>query len=263
MNLAIDVGNTLAKAALFEQNLLKRHIERLDGQALAELVQEEKIDHVIISSVNPQAEDLLNKVLIATPIRVFKLSYLLPLPIQHLYQTPKTLGMDRVAAAIGATVLRPATNRLVIDAGTCITYDFIDAQNVYHGGSISLGLQMRFRALHEFTAKLPLFSKENFREEMSFIGNSTESSIVSGVINGTIGEIEGFIQLYAEKFGNMSVLFCGGDSPFLSKKVQEKEDHKNKTTENKATKTITVEHQKDLLLIGLNKVLQHNLMLQQ
>ncbi len=239
MNLAIDVGNTQAKAALFEQNTLKKYIERLDERVLHDLLAQEKIEKVIISSVNPYSETLVN--LIPSTIGVIKLSYLLPVPIRHLYQTPETLGMDRVAAAVGATALYPYANRLVIDAGTCITYDFIDNQNVYHGGNISLGLQMRFRALHEFTAKLPLFSKENFREGISFIGNSTETSIVSGVINGILREIEGFISMYEKKFENLQVVFCGGDAPFLVEKV--------------SVKNVKIEHQKDLLFVGLNTIL--------
>jgi len=242
MNLAIDVGNTLAKAALFEQNIFKRHIERLDEQALKDVLSQEKIEKIIISSVNPYSETLAN--LIPNNIDVITLNYLLPLPIRHLYQTPQTLGMDRVAAAIGATILYPSANRLIIDAGTCITYDFIDKQNVYHGGSISLGLQMRFRALHEFTAKLPLFSKDNFKEGNSFIGDSTETAMVSGVINGFSKEIEGFIGLYEEKFEDLQVVFCGGDAAFLSQRLQ--------------IKTVKMAHQKDLLFIGLNTILLYN-----
>jgi type III pantothenate kinase len=242
MNLAIDVGNTLAKAALFEQNTLKKYIDRLDEQSLQHLLAQEKIEKVIISSVNPYSETLVN--LIPSTVGVVKLNYSLPIPIRHLYQTPQTLGMDRVAAVVGATILYPFANRLVIDAGTCITYDFIDKLNVYHGGSISLGLQMRFRALHEFTAKLPLFSKENFIEEMPFIGNSTETSMVSGVINGTLREIEGFINMYAKKFENLQVVFCGGDAAFLTKHTK--------------TEEIKSEHQRDLLFIGLNTILLHN-----
>lgn len=242
MNLAIDVGNTLAKAALFEQNTLKKQIERLDEQALEYLLAQEKIEKVIISSVNPYSETLAN--LIPADIDVIKLSYLLPLPIEHLYQTPQTLGMDRVAVAVGATILYPSANRLIIDAGTCVTYDFIDAQNIYHGGSISLGLQMRFRALHEFTAKLPLLSQADYAEGRSFIGNSTQTSMASGVVNGFVKEIEGFIELYEEKFGDLQVIFCGGDAAFLSPKVKPKK--------------AKVEHQKDLLFIGLNTILLYN-----
>jgi type III pantothenate kinase len=103
---------------------------------------------------------------------------------------------------------------------------------------------MRFRALHEFTAKLPLFSKENFIEEISFIGNSTETSMVSGVVNGTLREIEGFVSMYGGKFENLQVVFCGGDAAFLSEKVNVGE--------------IKSEHQKDLLFIGLNTILLYN-----
>lgn len=242
MNLAIDVGNTLAKAALFEQNTLKKQIERLDEQALEYLLAHEKIEKVIISSVNPYSETLAN--LIPADIEVIKLNYLLPLPIRNLYQTPQTLGMDRVAVAVGATVLYPSANRLIIDAGTCITYDFVDAKDAYYGGSISLGLQMRFRALHEFTAKLPLFSQSDYKGGSSFIGDSTQAAIASGVVNGFVKEIEGFIELHAEKFGELQVVFCGGDAAFLSPKVKPQK--------------AKVGHEKDLLFIGLNTILLYN-----
>ena len=246
MNLAIDVGNSSAKAALFEGNTLKEYINRLDKVLLMDLLAQETINNIIVSSVNPVSEEILAA--IPDAIKILKLNYQLPLPIRHLYQTPATLGMDRVAAAVGATFLFPFANRLVIDAGTCITYDFVDKENTYRGGSISLGLQMRFRALHEFTAKLPLFSKESYHKGMSFIGNSTETSMASGVINGIKSEIEGFIRLYAQEFGNLEVIFCGGDAEFLMELF-------NANSIQQAHLT----HQKEVLLIGLNHILQYNL----
>jgi type III pantothenate kinase len=246
MNLAIDVGNSSAKAALFEKNDLKKYINRLETSDLERLLAQGEIDNVIISSVSPIAESLL--ALIPDTISLIKLHYQLPLPIRHLYQTPATLGMDRVAAVVGATVLFPTANRLVLDAGTCITYDFIDQESIYHGGSISLGLQMRFRALHEFTAKLPLFSKNNYQQATSFIGNSTETSIVSGVINGIKSEIEGFIRLYVQKFGAIKVVFCGGDGEFLMDLFK-----------GNTIPQVNISYQREILLIGLNHILQYNL----
>lgn len=250
MNLAIDVGNSSAKAGLFEQNVLKKYINRLEEHTLKDLLEQENISHIIVSSVNPVSESMLT--LIPARIKVTKLHYQIPLPIRHLYQTPATLGMDRVAAVVGATILFPFANRLVLDAGTCITYDLIDSEGVYHGGNISLGLQMRFRALHEFTAKLPLFTKENYHPSMSFVGNSTETSMVSGVIHGLISEIEGFINLYIQKFGALEVAFCGGDAEFLVKLLDT-----NVHTWDK--EKVHLSHQRDILLIGLNHILQYNL----
>jgi type III pantothenate kinase len=252
MNLVIDVGNTSAKAAIFVDNRVIKRIENLDEKALMNVLAQEKINHIIFSSVNHHAEKLLS---ICTPpwitssVSVFKLSYLLPLPIKVLYKTPATLGMDRVAAVTGATILYPNTNSLLIDAGTCITFDYIDSHLQYHGGAISLGLQMRFRALHEFTAKLPLFSKSNYTKENSFIGESTQTSMVSGVINGIIHEIEGMIDLFKEKFGNLQVIFCGGDGLFLYELVKDK-------LKNTA---LLLSYQQDALFIGLNRILQYNL----
>jgi type III pantothenate kinase len=157
--------------------------------------------------------------------------------------------MDRVAAVVGATLVCPNANSLVIDAGTCITFDFIDASKNYHGGAITLGIAMRFKALHEFTAKLPLFSKASFDATRSFIGKSTESSIANGVVYGVAHEVKGMIEKYASVFGNMNIIFCGGDAPFLY------ENFREKSTEFPANILI----EKDLLFLGLNQILLYNL----
>lgn len=252
MNLAIDVGNTSAKAALFDKETLTRRIEDLDESSLKAILSQERIENMIVSSVNTHSEKLLSSCvppLASQHIPIFKLNYQLPLPIKILYQTPETLGMDRVAAVVGATLVCPNTNSLVIDAGTCITFDFIDASKNYHGGAITLGVAMRFKALHEFTAKLPLFSKASFDATASFIGKSTESSITNGVVYGVAHEIKGMIEKYISTFGNMNVILCGGDAPFLYEKLKEK----------LADISTNVVIEKDLLFLGLNQILLYNL----
>ncbi len=146
--------------------------------------------------------------------------------------------MDRLAGVCGAIELFKETDTLVIDAGTCITYDFVDKQKNYFGGSISPGLKMRFKAVHTFTAKLPLVDSAN---AVGLIGDSTESSIQSGVINGMIAEIEGIIMRYQDKYPGLRVILCGGDTAFFENKLK-----------------ASIFAAPDLVLIGLNSILIYN-----
>jgi type III pantothenate kinase len=117
----------------------------------------------------------------------------------------------------GAVLFYPKHNRLIIDAGTCVTYDFIDENDGYRGGAISPGIRLRYEALHNYTANLPLISKE---EPDHFIGNSTNQSIHSGVINGLTYEIDGFINTYSNKYQNFIIILTGGDADFLAKRLK-------------------------------------------
>jgi type III pantothenate kinase len=140
-----------------------------------------------------------------------------PFPFHNLYETPQTLGIDRMVLASGATLMYPNQNRLVIDAGTCITYDFIDAENKYLGGAITPGIQLRYESLHQYTAKLPLLTK---KYPNHFIGNSTSESIHSGVIQGIVHEIDGFIREYEEQYSKFIIILTGGDANFLAKRLK-------------------------------------------
>lgn len=135
-----------------------------------------------------------------------------PLPIRSLYQTPETLGKDRLAAVVGANSLFPHKNILVIDAGTALTIDFIDSEGNYHGGNISPGLNMRFRVLHEYTKNLPLLTHDF---DYKIIGDSTASAIASGVKNGIIFEINSYIDHFVKKFPQLVTILTGGDGFFL------------------------------------------------
>ncbi|UII28675.1 type III pantothenate kinase [Fulvivirga maritima] len=168
----------------------------------------------------------------------FFLEYNLPLPFTIDYKTPQTLGRDRVAGVAGGQYIFPNANTLVIDLGTCITYDIIDAKNVYHGGGISPGLKMRFKSLHNFTAKLPLIEPTN---DFELIGQSTKESILSGVINGMISEIDGIIRMYTDKFAHLQIIMCGGDAKFFENRI-------------KANIFVAPE----LVLTGLNRILLYN-----
>ena len=195
MNLVVDYGNTSAKVAIFN------HLEFVERHTFSEMnelknfLQHSRADNLLVSSVTTDATQITTWAVHAK--QKFILSHTLPLPISILYKTPHTLGVDRIAGACGALQLFPGCSSLVIDAGTCITYDFIDANGNYHGGGISPGLMMRFKAVHTFTARLPLVTPT---EQPDLIGSSTETSIQSGVIYGVAAEIDGIITRYRYQF---------------------------------------------------------------
>jgi type III pantothenate kinase len=236
MNLVIDYGNSAAKVGIFDhQNLLeKRTINSLDE--LNAYVKTASADNIIVSSVKEDPAKIIEFGTLAS--RKFILSHALPLPIKNLYATPTTLGVDRIAGVCGAQQIFPNMHCLVIDAGTCITFDFIDSRGRFFGGAISPGLNMRFKAVHTFTAKLPLVS---VTESISLIGDSTESCIQSGVINGAIAELDGIINQYSQKFDGLRVILCGGDSLFFENKLK-----------------TSIFASPDLVLIGLNSILNYN-----
>ncbi|MFV8345985.1 type III pantothenate kinase [Flavobacterium sp. ZB4P13] len=219
MILVVDVGNTRIKGAVFEGAILfeifvfskielQKNIENI-------LKKFEKITDLVVSSVGDvEKQSFLahNKVL-----NVHFLSHEDPFPFNNCYATPKTLGIDRMVLAAGATLQFPNQNRLVIDAGTCVTYDFIDQENNYLGGAIAPGLRLRYEALHNFTAKLPLLSLESPKD---FIGTSTSESIHSGVVNGFVYEIDGFIDEYKARYSNFIIILTGGDTDFLAKRLK-------------------------------------------
>ncbi|MDD2985065.1 type III pantothenate kinase [Flavobacterium sp.] len=219
MLLAIDVGNTRIKSAVFEGNtlidLFGFEPENATENFKNIFMQYPKIAHLVVSSVGKTVDFDFSK--LSKSISVHFISNEDHFPFQNKYGTPQTVGIDRLTLAAGATLLFPNTNRLVIDAGTCVTYDFIDAQNKYWGGAISPGLRLRYESLHQFTAKLPLLTKEN---PLHFIGNTTNQSIHSGVVNGLIYEIEGFIEQYQLENENFTIILTGGDAEFLAKRLK-------------------------------------------
>lgn len=239
MNLVIDIGNSKVKVAVFELDTIITtavfdEINFLDE--LKRISNQYAIERSIVSSVKDINEEYLEE--------LQKLPFLITLnsdtqlPFKNLYATPSTLGNDRIALAAAAASIYPSQNSLVIDAGTCITYDFINAKNEYLGGAISPGIDMRYKSLHKYTGKLPLLSKN---EEFNLIGTSTSTSIHSGVINGVICEIKGVIAQYEQDFGDLTIVLTGGDTKFLFKQL------KNSIFANQ-----------NFLLIGLNKILTFN-----
>ncbi|MCW9037866.1 type III pantothenate kinase, partial [Altibacter sp.] len=168
------------------------------------------LEHCIIASAGQLSEHQQAK--LKQRISVFELSHDAHLPYTNKYSTPTTLGVDRIALVSAAARKFPKKNVLVIDAGSCITYDFLSAENSYLGGAISPGIEMRYKAMHTFTAKLPLLDTSTPKK---LIGDSTATSMHSGVIHGVLHEIEGFIQAYSEKFSDLTIILTGGDTQFL------------------------------------------------
>jgi len=205
MNLIIDIGNTLVKLAVFEGDDLLETIveEQLDESTLNSLFKKFNIQKGIYSSVRAVDEVLLKK------YNFLGLTHLTPLPLAIKYKTPETLGIDRIAAVVGAMSLYKNNEILVIDMGTCITYDFINSKKEYFGGAIAPGFHMRFNALNHFTQKLPLV---NFnKDKLKLIGDTTESSIISGVYNGMYNEVLGAINNYSLQYPNIKIVVTGGD----------------------------------------------------
>ena len=238
MNLAVDLGNTTAKYYLFHRGKLLK-VQSFTGLKVSDLrkIFRNPVQNSILCSVIEEDQEIKNY--LKKSSKLFVLSPSIRLPIAIKYKTPKTLGKDRIAAAVGAAKLYPRQNVLVIDAGTCIKYDFVNGKGEYFGGSISPGLKMRFNALHDYTSKLPLINPKAFKK---LIGQTTEESILTGVQQGMINEMNGFVQLYATKYKNLKIVLTGGDSQHFRRLVN-----------------FDLFSQPYLTGIGLNEILEYNL----
>ncbi len=239
MIIAIDSGNTYAKVGWFDQEKLVRFQARLVWKDLIEEIRLSKPDHIVFSSVSYTVTEL--KSALGVDIPILELSPQTPLPIRKNYDTPETLGADRVAAAVGAQVLYPNEDLLIIDMGTCITYDFLEHTGSFEGGIISPGLRMRFNAMHTFTKRLPQLEPEAIPD---LIGKSTKGAMESGVMNGVLAEIEGIIERYRHISPNLSVIMCGGDTTFFESSLKP-----------------SIFVVPELVLIGLNRILRYNVAL--
>lgn len=217
MVLVIDIGNTKIKLAVFEQHTIVFTQNIAYNQWEYEIentIKKFNITQLFVSSVGKLTDK---------DFKIFKdctinfINENTRLPFTNLYKTPTTLGNDRKVLAAGAVLLFPNKNRLIIDAGTCVTYDFVDKENNYQGGAISPGIRLRYESLHNFTANLPLLQKE---KPLSIVGNSTNQSIHSGVVNGLINEIDGFINSYYNNYENFIIILTGGDADFLAMQLK-------------------------------------------
>lgn len=215
MDLVIDIGNTLVKLAVFNSNAVMVSRSTIPSVELANKLNELEIEYPQIewcilssvSSVNPKHYELLEK-----RYALLHLTPDLPVPFINRYESPQTLGVDRIALVSAAIDQYPRRNVLVVDAGTCVTYDFVDAGGVFYGGAISPGFSMRYKAMHTFTNKLPLLAP---REHAPLIGANTSESMHSGVLCGITYEIEGYIKAYRQVYPDLTVVLTGGDAQFL------------------------------------------------
>ena len=240
MNLIIDVGNSFVKLAVFNDDKII-HKDSIEKEFLLKKINYlkksyDRIKKAIISSVGK-----LNDEDIKTIKKSFDLTVLnskTKLPFSNLYSTPKTLGVDRIALVCASVYQFPKNNVLIIDIGTCITYDFVTEKNEYLGGAISPGIRMRYKSLNNLTANLPLLDTEI---PESFIGRSTNKSIHSGVVNGVLKEMDGVIEQYRHEYLDLTVILTGGDANFLSKQLKS-----------------SIFANSNFLLEGLNYILQFN-----
>ena len=213
MRLVIDIGNTRAKAALFEQNNLVHYFvfNNTDELLKANIIEQYKVKNCIVCSVIDGIESFIGK--LKKQVVVLLYSIQTSTPLKNCYESPFTLGSDRLAASVAGNFLFPNKNVLVIDAGTCIKYNFINSNNEYIGGAISPGLQMRFKALHTFTNRLPLLEiDENFD---TLIASNSNENILSGVELGAVAEVNSFMAQYKLLYPDINIILTGGDVNFI------------------------------------------------
>ena len=239
MNLTIDIGNTRTKLGFFaEKQLIEKIVlEKWNLTDLKAILNNQNVENIICSTVKTVNKQMVNY--LKQDWYFLNLDSNTSLPIQNLYGTPKTLGKDRLAAVVGAFDLFPKQNCLVIDAGTCTTYDLLDAQGNYLGGNITPGLNMRYKAMQHFTAKLPLVDK--LEEVKNGIGKNTIEALQVGGGLGNILEMEAWILYFQDKFKGINTILTGGDAEYFGKRLKTK-----------------IFVNSNLVLIGLNKILNHN-----
>jgi type III pantothenate kinase len=219
MNLIIDIGNSFIKAAVFEADHLVCQEQFLHGElkVLETVFSDYPFLKNGILSVVGRPEKKMSDLLMSKLDKLIFLDENTPVPVVNKYETGKTLGKDRLAAVVGANYLFREENILVIDAGTAITYDFISSEGHYEGGSISPGLNMRYKALHEFTNDLPLLAP---LDEFYFPAKTTEMAIVTGVQLGMIKEVEGIIDIHKKQYPQLKIVLTGGDAIFFDKNLK-------------------------------------------
>jgi len=240
MNLVVDVGNTLIKMAIFDNKVLvykkidvKSEFDKNIDFILEEFPSTKQVALSIVGGFSEKSKLKLNK-----HFKVFEITSNIKTPFINDYATPLSLGVDRIALVSAAIQQYPFQNSLIIDVGTCITYDFLNSEGHYKGGAISPGINMRYKALHEYTEKLPLLDANT---PNTIVGNSTQTSIHSGVIFGVTLEIDGAISQYKHDFKDLTVILTGGNAHFLRDRL------KNSIFANS-----------NFLLEGLNYLLEYN-----
>jgi type III pantothenate kinase len=241
MNLVLDIGNTRVKAAVFKENTLVDTWVWERSAALKnteDILSRFSIKSAMVASVGGSFKEL-TALLEDSVSSFYILSSFSVMPFEHTYKTPLTLGVDRLAVVAAAQFLYPKKNCLIIDAGSCITYELLTSSGVYLGGGISPGVQMRYNAMNTQTASLPLLSRP---QTVKPYGESTESCMHSGVVLGVCHEIEGWIQSVEADLENLTVILTGGDAKYLSKQLKN-----------------TIFAHPNLALIGINQLLQYQI----
>lgn len=236
MNLIIDIGNTRTKIYLFEkEEIVEKFIFfNKEEKAIEEQLAQLKYSKCLISTTAELAP-------FYKQLDYIELDHKTKIPLTLDYKTPTTLGSDRIALSVGADLLFPNKNCLIIGTGTCITIDFKDENGYYLGGAISPGLTIRLQSLHTFTDKLPLIKPNRTKTEFNLLGKTTAESIESGVFNGTFAEIEGTIARYKEIYKDLTVILTGGDQEIFEKNLKS-----------------NIFTSSNLQAIGLNRILNYN-----
>lgn len=237
-NLVIDVGNSFIKLAVFSNNQLvyNNKLVDLNTPSILEIAHQYSVKNIIVASVREECP--FDEKNLEQTFNYIRFNGTAKTPIKNHYKSPESLGLDRLAAVIGAAHLFPNQHVLIIDTGTCITYDGINKNSEYFGGSISPGIKMRFDAMHHFTSKLPLVKfDENFDRDF---GDTSLNAISSGAINGVLYEVIGFINQALVNTPDTKIILCGGDSAFFDTRL------KNSIFAH------SILHEPNLVIIGLN-----------
>lgn len=239
LKLAIDIGNTRIKTGIFEGKYL-HELKIFEGNQYAELLEyiisKRPVEAAILSSVREIPMEIMSELFERYPFTI--LDQYTSVPLINNYKTPESLGTDRLAGVIGAAAIFPDHDILVINAGTCITYDFITYDRQYSGGGIAPGIKMRFKSLYTLTDQLPLIQES----PVDFlIGASTEEAILSGVMNGVVAEVQGMIEKFRQNFPSLKVILSGGDAGYFEKQL-------------KSDIFVAL----NIVLSGLNEILDHH-----
>ena len=238
MNLIVDIGNTRVKVAFavgcdIVASYVYDSVDMADLEAVVRNYPEVK--RAIVAATGVSADGVVNR-LRALGLEVLEMTHQTPVPIQNAYRTPQTLGMDRLAAAVAAVKIY-GEDALIVDFGTAITIDLVEG-GVFKGGNISPGMRTRFRALHDYTSRLPECAAT---DEILEVGTSTVEAIEQGVMQGIVNEIEGYISAFLSKNVKLSIIFTGGDAKFFAKRIKN-----------------TIFAKCDLVICGLNTILDYN-----
>lgn len=238
MNLVLDFGNTRIKAGLFEKEILKKTFVEFDFSTLFNLLRSYPINRTLVATVVELPTNTIKSLESFGNVTHFEADT--PTPVSNLYKSKNTLGSDRLASACGAYLLFKGSPFLVIDAGTCVKYNYTDKHGNFLGGGISPGLSMRYKAMQHFTNKLPLITfDENYHD---LIGNNTQNSLKMGAQLGFIAEVKGIIELYKQLEPSVNIVLTGGNALYLQKGLKN-----------------GIFADPDLILKGLNSILNYQL----